>query len=129
MKNITKVKIVDYPEGWGVELGSPQSEKAKEIRLSRITKYIFRDASKLGDVENINNTQLGKLRDSGIQFEIIKESSMKTSELKILIKEEVKNIIQEDIDRKERLKKFEIHSKKASAELNASIKNIREKWL
>jgi hypothetical protein len=60
-RNVTKVKITSIPD----------NIPAKII----LQKFcLLRYAEKVGDVESVNNTQLGKLRDQNVGFEIIKES-------------------------------------------------------
>jgi catabolite regulation protein CreA len=75
-KTTFKIKITGYPNGWdGGGIGSPQSEEAKKKQLSIILKRLcyMRSAEKIGDIETVNLTQLGKLKDQQIQFEKIDE--------------------------------------------------------
>lgn len=69
--NKTKIKITGYPISCDGSVGYPIGEEAKRIHLSRLLRNICRSASKIGDEEVVNNTQLGRLRDSEIPFEKI----------------------------------------------------------
>lgn len=73
MRNTTKIKVTGYPKGWDGSIGSPIGEGAKEIQLATILNRLcyLRTARKIGDIETINNTQLGNLRNQSIQFEIL----------------------------------------------------------
>ena len=58
MKNKTKVEIISY-----------SGDIPLNIMLQRIC--LLRSASKIGDVEVVNNTQLGRLRDNQVSFKIL----------------------------------------------------------
>lgn len=61
-KNVTKIKIL------------ANERKPFSMPLSKALELcLLRTARKEGDVESVNNTQLGRLRDNNINFEIIKE--------------------------------------------------------
>lgn len=66
-----------------VILGLPDKSVPDKIFLQRFCK--LRSAEKIGDVEVINNTQLGYLKDQGVIFDIIEESYM--SDLDVIAKE------------------------------------------
>ena len=58
MKNKTKVQIISY-----------SGDIPLKIMLQKMC--LLRSASKIGDVEVVNNTQLGRLKDNHVLFEII----------------------------------------------------------
>lgn len=58
MKNITKIQIISYSGGIPLK-----------IMLQKMC--LLRSASKIGDIEVVNNTQLGRLRDNHVSFKII----------------------------------------------------------
>ena len=61
MKNRVTVLITGYPQ-------TPFSASLKD-NLQRIC--LLRTAEKIGDIETINMTQLGRLKNSGIEYNII----------------------------------------------------------
>lgn len=74
-KNKVTVKIVGYPKRMtenimGNKLSELSSKKSLFTELSLLVG--LREARKIGDKETINHTQLGKLKNSGIPFEIEK---------------------------------------------------------
>ena len=58
MKNITKIQIISY-----------SGDTPLKIMLQKMC--LLRSASKFGDIEIVNNTQLGRLRDNHVSFKII----------------------------------------------------------
>lgn len=60
-RNVTKVKITSIPDGIPAK-----------IILQKFC--LMRNAEKVGDIESVNNTQLGRLRDQNVSFEIINEN-------------------------------------------------------
>jgi len=60
MKNKTKIKILGLPKGGNIPL---------QIVLQKLC--LLRNAKQIGDVEVINNTQLGRLKDQQVPFEIL----------------------------------------------------------
>lgn len=50
---------------------APESYSDRQLTVSLEKLVGLRTARKIGDIETINHTMLGKLRDSGIQFEIL----------------------------------------------------------
>lgn len=58
MKNITKIQIISY-----------SGDIPLKIMLQKMC--LLRSASKFGDIEIVNNTQLGRLRDNHVSFKII----------------------------------------------------------
>ena len=60
-RNVTKVKITSIPDGMPAK-----------IILQKFC--LMRNAEKVGDIESVNNTQLGRLRDQNVSFEIINEN-------------------------------------------------------
>jgi len=54
--NLTKIQITEFPQNWNLGM----------------TKYILpkhlRTANKVGDIEIVNNTQLGWLTEQGFKF-------------------------------------------------------------
>jgi hypothetical protein len=73
MKNKRKIKITGYPHGWDGSVGSPQTESEKAIHLAIILPRLclMRTAKAIGDQEVINHTQLGRLNDMQIPYEIV----------------------------------------------------------
>ncbi len=69
MKNTVTVKITGYaPSMLHDVTNQPTCERSRNIQLERELTRIMRRARKIGDVETINHTMLGKLKNSGIQF-------------------------------------------------------------
>ena len=58
MKNLTKVQITSY-----------SGDIPLKVMLQKMC--LLRSASKIGDVEVVNNTQLGRLRDNQVSFKIL----------------------------------------------------------
>ena len=58
MKNITKIQIISY-----------SGSVPLKIMLQKMC--LLRSSSKIGDIEVVNNTQLGRLRDNHVSFKII----------------------------------------------------------
>ena len=59
MKNKTTIKITELPK----------SSVPEKILLQRFC--LLRKCEKVGDTETVNNTQLGRLRDNAVKFEIL----------------------------------------------------------
>lgn len=73
MSNKVKVEITGYaPNMMHDLLGHETSELSRNIKLKRELQRVLRTATKIGDTEVINHTMLGRLRDTGIQFNIVK---------------------------------------------------------
>lgn len=62
--NKHKIKIVSLPD----------SSVPAKILLQKFC--LLRNAEKVGDIEVVNNTQLGRLKDNDVEYEILKESSL-----------------------------------------------------
>jgi len=60
MKTITKVQIISY-----------SGDVPLKVILQKMC--LLRSVSKIGDIEVVNNTQLGRLRDNQISFKIISQ--------------------------------------------------------
>jgi len=72
--NKKTIKITDYANGMKRYVtGEPAPKEYSDRQLSIYLEKVvgLRSARVIGDVETINHTMLGKLRDSGIQFEIV----------------------------------------------------------
>ncbi len=73
--NKKTVKITGYPDRFLTMIdGSASSKAYQDKQLDNELRLIIRmrTARKVGDVETINHTMLGKLRDSQIKFETLK---------------------------------------------------------
>lgn len=66
--NKTKIQIANYPSSFDT-LSNESKIKRLETILAKIC--LLRTARKINDVEIVNNTQLGKLKEQNIQFTII----------------------------------------------------------
>lgn len=74
-KNVVTIKITGYASHMRINsiTGIESNEQTKAIKLKHELEFIvkLRTARKIGDIETINHTMLGKLKDSGIPFEIL----------------------------------------------------------
>lgn len=76
--------------------------------------------------------KISELNDWCMNFDMsnLKENTiMKKSELIVLIREEITNILKEDKDRKDRIRKFKESTIKTSEGINTAIKKMSKKWL
>ena len=74
MKNKVTIKITGYASSMECDItGVPKNEESKAIQLKITLDRVlhFRTARKVGDIETINHTMLGRLKDSCIPFETL----------------------------------------------------------
>ena len=74
MKNNVTIKITGYASSMERDITGALVEdeyKARQLKNTLDRVLNFRSARKVGDVETINHTMLGRLKDSCIPFETI----------------------------------------------------------
>lgn len=72
--NKKTVKIIGYSDVMKFRIwGEETTEEYRAIQLDKTLRLLvhMRTARKIGDIETINHTVLGRLRDSQIKFEIL----------------------------------------------------------
>jgi hypothetical protein len=97
--NTYKIKITGYPSTWlKGQIGYPMDEDSAKRQLAIYLEKLchMRNARKVGDIEVVNATQLGRLKDQNIPFERVDNLKEERSR-KYLVTEGQLKKIQENV--------------------------------